>query len=44
MKNAPRALLLLMLLGLSGCIAGFLFDPDTMTASYLAVAVACSAP
>ncbi len=37
------ALLWLMLLGLTGCIAGFLVDPYTMMASYLAAAVACSA-
>jgi hypothetical protein len=41
--SSPPTLLLLMLLGLSGCIAGFLIDPYTMMASYLAVAVACSA-
>jgi hypothetical protein len=43
MIAAPPALVLLMLLGLAGCIAGFLVDPYAMMASYLAVVVACSA-
>jgi hypothetical protein len=41
--STPRSVLLLMLLGLSGCVVGFLLDPSTMMASYLAAAVALSA-
>jgi hypothetical protein len=43
MKNAPRALLLLMPIALAGCIAGLLMDPYALMAAYLAAAVACSA-
>jgi len=41
--STPPAILFLMLLGISGCIAGFLIDPYTVMVSYLAAAVACSA-
>ena len=43
MSTRPSALLWLMPLGLAGCIAGFLVDPYTTMATYLAAAVAWSA-
>ncbi len=43
MSAPPPVVLLPMLLGMVGCIAGLLIDPYAMMASYLAVAVACSA-